>query len=1016
MTGSASSVPLEIETYHFQLAEAFRLAASDRLGALVCLRQAFDCYLEAAGLRLGIELLTPWPKLAGQLAHLSWLLYPEEFAAAEPGADLESGLNQDLGQDLGQGLPPELAAWLSMLFPAQRPRLSVCMIVRNESRALPAALASVAELADEIVVVDTGSTDGTQALAAAHAKVRLQQMVWIEDFAAARNFSLAKATGDWVMILDADEILLPESLAYLRAFFAFAPLGWQIYTCQINHELPDGMFFSWTTRIFRRDAAIKFVGAIHEMPRKFSEPGWMLQLALPAILRHSGNLPDVYQRQQKSRRAQLLAAQVENPLTRTPFLTYHYAYLLVNGIDLPANPRLAQELLLQTLAEAERDQGRVTPPERVPVSLAAVVLLLAQLWAQQGHFSGVASLYQRFAGICRVTAFAALGAMVLTALNQLDEAKIAWLRCFDPGLLPIREHESWQQQALENLLQIGLRQQDGFLALWATRRLRERFPDGRIPGRDFELIRIQRQLEGLLSLERGTWIDRLDFEIRRALERRDIQAVCFFAMAYLCEAWNHTVLGDAVRALHVLGAPALAHAVASLARDLYPEEELFQAFGVNPGAEAGLDLAECRVPGGAYWLYLARPPRIRPRVSLCMIVRNAADTLPDALASLAELVDEYVIADTGSADATPAIIAAWAENHRVLSWHQPWTDDFAAARNAVMARASGDWVLIVDADETLTPESIPRLRRLFAYAPAGLQLFAIRCASVYPDLSLTSEDWVPRVYQRNGLIRYWGAVHNVPGHAADAERLPVVPLAGIKLMHTGFLPAMVQKHNKSERLQRLERILTIAELPNPYFLYHYGYALMYQYDPPQLDKAFAVLEQSLSESLRWQQRPPVPGWFSAPLRKAQLLIFRLLAHWQDDQALMRRYARERGSTSEEPEYHYWYATAALRQGDLAAAKAGFLRAIASRDPGQPGAGFGSWKSRLGLTEVALQAHDWSGGIEVFQALLAEPGPLEAQRLFSEWWVRLGEREEGARGAGRGARGGEQKPGAQAEPL
>ncbi|HEY9843060.1 MAG TPA: glycosyltransferase, partial [Candidatus Obscuribacterales bacterium] len=793
-----SRVPAEVADYHGHLQAA--AAAGDALSALDHLWQAFEYYLEPEPLVLAIRWLAPWPLLQQGLQHFGGLICPDQIQACpKPAAPVDK-----------TALPAELEAWADFVFPARRPRISVCMIVRNEAACLAKALDSVQGLADEIVVVDTGSSDGTQAIAAAYAKVVLAEIEWPDDFAVARNHSLQLASGDWVMILDADEVLLSWSRDFLQACFRFPPLGWQIYTCQINHLLQGGRFFTWTTRIFRRDPELRFSGGLHEMPRKRSWPPWLLEMAIPGVIEHSGNLPEVYALQQKAQRVQKLRALVEDPHSYTPFLAYHYAHLLVNSIDVKPDPQLAERLLLASLAEAEAYQGKLPPhPDWIAVSVPAVALLLAQLWSQQGHHAGVAELYERYAATCRVTSFPALGAASLAELGRLQEARVAWLRCFDPGLIPIKQPESWKQMALEGLLRIGLQLEDGFLALWAVRRLRERFPSGRF--KTYDLPEIQRQLEALLELPPGHWLARVDQEIRLALERQDLQAVAFLALVYLCEAWNHTVLGDALRALHSLGAPALAHAVAAFGRSFYPHEALFQAFGGSGPTTAGLPAGESRMPGGAYWLWLLSPPKQRPQVSLCMIVRNAADTLPSALRSLEAVVDEYVIADTGSDDATRAVIEDWARSHRVVSWQQPWNDDFAAARNAVLDRASGAWVLVVDADELLTPESVPRLQQLFAYAPAGLQLIAIRCVSLYPDPGQISADWVPRIFQRHELIRYWGAVHNIPGHAREAEPLPVVPFAGVSLIHSGFLPAMVKKHRKADRLQRLERILTVGD-------------------------------------------------------------------------------------------------------------------------------------------------------------------------------------------------------------
>ena len=85
-------------------------------------------------------------------------------------------------------------------------RLSLAMIVRNEAGRLGACLESARGVADEMVVLDTGSTDGTREVAAAHG-ARVETFPWIDDFAAARNASLGLCTGDWTLVLDADERL-----------------------------------------------------------------------------------------------------------------------------------------------------------------------------------------------------------------------------------------------------------------------------------------------------------------------------------------------------------------------------------------------------------------------------------------------------------------------------------------------------------------------------------------------------------------------------------------------------------------------------------------------------------------------------------------------------------------------------------------------------------------------------------------------------------------------------------------
>ena len=97
--------------------------------------------------------------------------------------------------------------------------LSLSMIVRDEAERIEDCLRSVQGFVDEMVVVDTGSNDNTAALAQAMG-ARVEQIPWPGDFAPARNQALEWVQGDWVLVLDADERLLPEAWAPLRALMA----------------------------------------------------------------------------------------------------------------------------------------------------------------------------------------------------------------------------------------------------------------------------------------------------------------------------------------------------------------------------------------------------------------------------------------------------------------------------------------------------------------------------------------------------------------------------------------------------------------------------------------------------------------------------------------------------------------------------------------------------------------------------------------------------------------------------
>ncbi len=158
-----------------------------------------------------------------------------------------------------------------------RPKISLCAIVRDEEADLPRCLASVAGVVDELCILDTGSRDRTVEIARA-AGARVEEFQWTEDFAAARNASLAMATGDWILVLDADEALEdPDARACLEAFAAAHPDRAGQVTIVDRQE--QGDLRSRVSRFFPRRPDLRYVGRFHEQPH-FGEG--------PAPARHVG--------------------------------------------------------------------------------------------------------------------------------------------------------------------------------------------------------------------------------------------------------------------------------------------------------------------------------------------------------------------------------------------------------------------------------------------------------------------------------------------------------------------------------------------------------------------------------------------------------------------------------------------------------------------------------------------------------------------------------------------------------
>lgn len=164
---------------------------------------------------------------------------------------------------------------------ATRPSLSLCMIVKNEEAFLGELLKAAASHCDEMIVVDTGSSDQTAVVAKSFGAT-VHSFAWTDDFSAARNFSLEKAAGDWILVLDADERLSENDWQLIRR--AVSENRREAFDlCQTNYtrelasvgfkpndlaafgfESYPGFTESWLTRLFRNRAGFRFEGVVHE--------------------------------------------------------------------------------------------------------------------------------------------------------------------------------------------------------------------------------------------------------------------------------------------------------------------------------------------------------------------------------------------------------------------------------------------------------------------------------------------------------------------------------------------------------------------------------------------------------------------------------------------------------------------------------------------------------------------------------------------------------------------------------
>ena len=187
-----------------------------------------------------------------------------------------------------------------------KPKVSLCVITRDEEKNIEHCITSALPVVDEVIVVDSGSKDKTKEIAARFGKV--YEIIWT-DFSAARNYALKKATGDWVIVLDADEVLDERDYNTIgMAVNDWGVMGYRIVTRNYTnnttimgwrpvldidpqHRAPTGWYPSVKVRLFQRRGA-EFIGKVHEMVDRSIEAMRGKIATLPVSVHHYGTLED----------------------------------------------------------------------------------------------------------------------------------------------------------------------------------------------------------------------------------------------------------------------------------------------------------------------------------------------------------------------------------------------------------------------------------------------------------------------------------------------------------------------------------------------------------------------------------------------------------------------------------------------------------------------------------------------------------------------------------------------------
>lgn len=316
-----------------------------------------------------------------------------------------------------------------MSSPSTTPLLSLCTIVRNERDLLERCLASVRDLVDEAVVVDTGSTDGTQDIARAHG-AHLIQTAWENDFALARNRSLEAARGRWILVLDADEYLLAPEKAALRALLrqhtpadgATPRRAFGLIQKSTADGGRTGMLVN-IIRLFPNRPDVRYAWPVHEQVALTLERARIPVENTGIVILHTGYSDPARNREKQRRNRAILAAQLAAGRDVTPLTHFLHA-----GCHLDLGETSSA---LEHYREAQRVALAAGDRELAAASAVRIASCLARL--------------ERFADLLALAAddthpeLLNLRALAAEKLGRPDEAR-AWreriLGCADLPRLP----------------------------------------------------------------------------------------------------------------------------------------------------------------------------------------------------------------------------------------------------------------------------------------------------------------------------------------------------------------------------------------------------------------------------------------------------------------------------------------------------------------------------------------------------------------------------------------------------
>lgn len=583
----------------------------------------------------------------------------------------------------------------------QSKKITLCMIVKDEEKNIERCLNSVKGIVDEIIIVDTGSIDNTVELCKKYdAKIFYYQ--WNNDFAAARNYSLDQATGDWILVLDADEELSDSSKLVLKEFL-INETKYNCYRVSIKNldESGNVSFENKMVRLLKNNEGIKYYGKIHEyVIAEASELSQQLY-----IFHHGYKERNLTNNKIKNRNISMFKSILEDKESTdleklNSELYLGQSYYALNEI------KIAESYLISHINNTFllKDTYKLQVP-------AIAYFLLMEMYIDTHEFYKIDKLLKESSERYN---------------SQLHEYGDYW---YFKALIERSEFN------YKTALELFIKALECFLAK-------------------------NNQYQGFL-------IDNTRYNL---------------SLYYLCDLciklYDYNNLYKYVEKIFKnVSNPEIRRLTFTLIRDLdISKNKKLNNIKKNMSLEFPLEAKKFN----------------NSKLSLCMIVKNEEKNIERCLNSVKGIVDEIIIVDTGSTDNTVDLC----KKYNAKIFYYQWNNDFAAARNYSLDQATGDWVLVLDADEELCPNITKNKIKSFMINSDIDICFniLIKNISQFSDSDYDIKNYMTRMFNKTTSNRYSGKVH-------EHIKNPTIYLSeeDIYIIHHGYKDLEFNEKKQNER-------------------------------------------------------------------------------------------------------------------------------------------------------------------------------------------------------------------------